>query len=108
VDVPDVLGVGSPLEEVDEGGSGGSDVADTVVPAEECGACVYMPLVVADPVDTVGPAAGLLWLLLLVPPLVPPALLLLLLLVVVLLLLLVPLAGLLLELDDDLKEERRF
>jgi hypothetical protein len=37
VDVPDVLG--SPLEEVDKGGSGGSEVVDTAVPADRCDAC---------------------------------------------------------------------
>jgi hypothetical protein len=34
VDVPDVLGVGSPLEDVDEGGSGHGEVVDTAVPAD--------------------------------------------------------------------------
>jgi hypothetical protein len=44
VDVPDVLGVGSPLEEVDEGGSGHGEVVDTAGPADGCDTCVCMPL----------------------------------------------------------------
>jgi hypothetical protein len=36
VDVPDVLGVGSPLEEVDEGGSGRGEVVGTAIPAGGC------------------------------------------------------------------------
>jgi hypothetical protein len=44
VDIPDVLSVGSPLENVDEGGSGHGEVVDTAVPADGCDACVCMPL----------------------------------------------------------------
>ena len=72
VDVPDVLGVGSPLEEVDEGGSGGGEVVNIAVPADGCDAWVCMPLMATA--AAVEPETGLLWLLpLLLPlPLLPP------------------------------------
>ena len=97
MDVPDVLGVGWQLEEVEEGGGGGGDAVDATIPRGGCDACPCTPLVVAAAATTVRPGAGLL--LLLPLPLV---------LELVLALPLLWLAVLLLELDDDLKEERRF
>jgi hypothetical protein len=102
-----VLGGGSPLEEVDEGGGERGDVADTAVFAGGWGACVCTPLgVVVAPVAAVAPAAGLL--LPLPLPLPLPSLLMVELELELLLLLPLLAVALVLELDDDLKEERRF
>jgi hypothetical protein len=105
VDVPDVLGVGSPLEEVEEGGSGGGEVVDATVPEDGCDAWVCVPLTAAA-----GPETELLWLLpLLLPlPLLPPPAPWLLLELMLEWLLPPWFVALLLEVEEDLKEERRF